>query len=256
MKKHALLATALAILALLTSCSAVFDAGIGGKVYYIQNGSETGVSGAKVLVYDNASCSEVIGSARTDANGNFTVSKIVWKSSNPKYGKTADTHTVYIKVTHEDFEMADDYITASLVSDSTNSGMADVKMTKVRYTVPVFRGRIDSHTSDDSPISETYDEVPVYICTKDGEDYVRFTDTEATVTTSGNQAGDLAIFTHGHFEGLGGGDMKYAKDTVVYIAADMDRDGEIGAGDLVSKLSYRIDESTTYTLSAGNFKPY
>ena len=254
MRKHALLMSVLAILSLLTACSAVFDAGIGGKVYYMQNGSEVAISGAKILVYEDTSFSEVIGSGTSDDRGNFTVSKIVWKTTSPKYGKTADVHTVYIKVTHEDFEMSSDYITARLVSDSTNPGMADVKMEKVRYTVPVFRGRIDSNTSDASPISETYDEVPVYICSKDGSDYIRFSGTEATVTTSSNQAGDLAIFTHGHFEGLGGGNLKYSKDTLVYIAADMDRDGEIGVGDLVSKQAYRIDESTTYTLSAYYFE--
>ena len=191
MRKHALLATVFAVLALLVSCSAVFDAGIGGKVYYMQNGSEVGVSGAKILVYDNTSFSEVIGSARTDANGNFTVSKIVWKSSNPKYGKTADNHTVYIKVSHEDFEMKNEYITASLISDSTNSGMADVEMTKVRYTVPTFSGRIVAVNDTDKAKAVTDDDgVPVYLAYKDSNNnYVKFTNDEAVVYTTAVQAG-------------------------------------------------------------------
>ena len=212
MRKHALLISVLAILALLASCSAVFDAGIGGKVYYMQNGSEVGISGAKVLVYDDTSFSEVIGSARTDANGNFTVSKIVWKTTSPKYGKTADSHTVYIKVTHEDFEMSSDYITARLVSDSTNSGMADVKMTKTRYTVPSFSGRIVSAASDkDTPVTAN-DGVAVYLAYKDGSDYVRFDDDEAVVYTTGIQMGTdySPYYVHGNFTGLGGGNMKYA----------------------------------------------
>lgn len=213
MRKHALLITVLAILSLLTACSAVFDAGIGGKVYYMQNNSEVGISGAKVLVYDNTSFTEVIGSARTDANGNFTVSKIVWKTTSPKYGKTADNHTVYIKVTHEDFEMTSDYITARLVSDSTNSGMADVQMTKTRYTVPTFSGRIvEAATENNLPVSDAYDGVPVYLAYKDGSEYVKFDDDEAVVYTNGIQMGTdySPYYVHGNFTGLGGGNMKYA----------------------------------------------
>ncbi len=259
MRKHALLATVFAVFALLVSCSAVFDAGVGGKVYYMQNGSEVGISGAKILVYDNTSFSEAIGSARTDANGNFTVSKIVWKSSNPKYGKTADNHTVYIKVSHEDFEMTSDYITASLVSDSTNSGMADVKMKKVRYTVPTFSGRITTDPADtNTPPIETQDEVPVYLVYKVGNSssYERFSDNEAVVYTTWTQIGtDVSpLFIHGTFTGLGGGNMKYAvKDYPnVYLHADKNKDGLIDAAELAGP--YPIDGVSSYQVNGSDFQ--
>lgn len=258
MRKHALLITVLAILSLLTACSAVFDAGIGGKVYYMQNNSEVGISGAKVLVYDNTSFTEVIGSARTDANGNFTVSKIVWKTTSPKYGKTADNHTVYIKVTHEDFEMTSDYITARLVSDSTNSGMADVKMTKTRYTVPTFSGRITADPADTGvPPVAGKDEVPVYLAYKqDNGSYERFTDDEAVVYTTWTQIGtDMTPqYIHGNFTGLGGGNMKYAVADYpkVYVVADIDNDGEVGAGDRVAG-PYEIDANSSYQVFGSAF---
>lgn len=250
MRKHALLATVFAVLALLVSCSAVFDAGIGGKVYYMQNGSEVGISGAKILVYDNTSFSEAIGSARTDANGNFTVSKIVWKSSNPKYGKTADNHTVYIKVSHEDFEMTTDYVTASLVSDSTNSGMADVEMTKVRYTVPTFSGRISDPTTIDTYKDTPYtddDGVPVCLAYKDSNNnYVKFTNDEAVVYTTAVQAGTdyTPYYIHGNFTGLGGGNMKYAvaEYPEVYVLT----------GDKVAG-PYKIDGVSSYQVYYSDF---
>jgi len=258
MRKHALLIAVLAIIGLLTACSAVFDAGIGGKVYYLQNGSEVGISGAKVLVYDNTSFSEAIGSARTDANGNYTVSKIVWKTTNPKYGKSADTHTVYIKVIHEDFEMSSDYITARLVSDSTNSGMADVMMEKTRYTVPSFSGRITTDPADaDIPPVAGKDEVPVYLAYKeDNGSYVRFTDDEAVTYTTWTQIGtDMTPqYIHGNFTGLGGGNMKYAVADYpeVYVVADMDKDGEVGTGDKVAG-PYEIDANSSYQVFGSAF---
>ena len=261
MKKHALLATVFAVLALLVSCSAVFDAGIGGKVYYMQNGSEVGISGAKILVYDNTSFSEVIGSARTDANGNFTVSKIVWKSSNPKYGKTADNHTVYIKVSHEDFEMTDEYITANLISDSTNSGMADVEMTKVRYTVPTFSGRITTGPADTTnPPVANKDEVPVYLVYKVGNSssYEIFPDDEAVVHTTWTQIGTDAeanpLYIHGNFTDLGGGNMKYAvKDYPnVYLHADKNKDGIIDDEELAGP--YPIDGVSSYQVNGSDFQ--
>lgn len=262
MRKHALLATVFAVLALLVSCSAVFDAGIGGKVYYMQNGSEVGISGAKILVYDNTSFSEAIGSARTDANGNFTVSKIVWKSSNPKYGKTADNHTVYIKVSHEDFEMTDEYITASLISDSTNSGMADVEMTKVRYTVPTFSGRITRDAADTTnPPVATLDGVPVYLVYKVGNSssYERFSDDEAVVYTTWTQIGaDISpLYIHGNFAGLGGGNMKYAvKDYPnVYVFVDKDRDGIIDESDHELSGPYPINGYSSYQIDGSVFDP-
>jgi len=258
MRKHALLVTVFAVFALLVSCSAVFDAGIGGKVYYMQNGSEVGISGAKILVYDSSSFTEVIGSARTDANGNFTVSKIVWKTTDPKFGKTADNHTVYIKVTHEDFEMKDAYITARIVSDSTNSGMADVEMKKTRYTVPVFNGRIVEGNADYAkPFVETSDEIPVYL-TYEGEDgrYTRFTDVEATVSTTGNNIGTdtTPYYKHGNFAGLGGGNMKYvlADYPEVYILADMNADGAVGSGDKVAG-PYPLDGNSSYEVLGKSF---
>jgi len=259
MRKHALLATVFAVFALLVSCSAVFDAGIGGKVYYMQNGSEVGISGAKILVYDSTSFAEPIGSARTDANGNYTVSKIVWKTTDPKYGKTADNHTVYIKVTHEDFEMNDDYITARIVSDSTNSGMADVEMKKTRYTVPTFSGRITSGQASGAAVPPSADdEVPVYLAYKDEDDAFQiFPDDEAVVYTTWTQMGTetTPLYIHGNFTGLGGGNMKYAvaEYPAVYVVADMNRDGKVNTGDKITKTSYALDKYSSYQLDGADF---
>ena len=243
----------------LCSCSVVFDAGVGGRVYYVKNGSETGISNAKVYVYSSASSSEPLASTRTDTNGNFTVSKIVWETDKGKFGKTADLHTVYIKVVHEDFEMTEPYITATLISDSSNAGMADVEMRQVRFTVPSFGGRIVSSGADDIPVSGDYDEITVYLCyEKDDGSYGFFDDyQESSVNTFASQSGTDAhpFYTHGNFTNLGGGNMKLKDISDVYVWADMNSDKVINTSDLIAG-PYPIDKGkNSYTLKGSDFTP-
>jgi len=258
MKKLKQLAFFAPFILIVCSCSAVFDAGVSGRVYYVSNGSEYSIANAKVFVYDSPSLEEPIASTRTNANGDYTVNRIVWKTGKGAFGKTADYHTVYIYVEHEDFEIKADYVKAKIISDSTNAGMADVEMTRVRYTVPSFSGRI---TSDiDASVTSDYDEVEVWLCYKEDGNYVRFTDSEAKTATAFTQTGSDSSpwYMHGGFSGLGGGNMKYSKTDYpeLWVVADLNKDGTISTGDLVSVASYEIDVDAPNTLRKESFETY
>ncbi|MCR4677098.1 MAG: hypothetical protein K5634_07765 [Sphaerochaetaceae bacterium] len=238
------------LLILLASCSAVFDAGVSGYVYYYNGETKTYVSDAKVSVYSDSSASNLLASTTTDSNGAYTVSRIVWESSNPKYGKTADYTTIYIKVTHDDFADSS-IIPVTIVSDSTNDSQGYVELTRTRYDMPVFSGRVAEINTSASNYTQsfdsTYDEKNVWLCYKNGSDFVRYADSTAQVYTTSAQVASYdtsSTYSHGNFSALGGtrikweatpGDDNYANMTVyiVFDAQDSGADGfgEISTGD-------------------------
>ncbi len=106
---------------LLTSCSSVFDASIGGKV--IDDDSGIGIADMAVYAYESESARNAaynsynsqedksvfvdssVPSARTDANGNFSIPTIRWKTNSPSYGKDGDKITVYLLFFNEEYGM-------------------------------------------------------------------------------------------------------------------------------------------------------
>lgn len=132
------------LIASLSSCSAVFTAGISGTVETKDGTRDVPVQGVNVFVYTDKSQrdsdfnqfkagsltrpsqgSGYVATTTTDPNGQFTVNKIVWKTNGSEFGKTADVNTVYLIFYHEDYKP--ERWDATIISDSTNS--SNIKMT-------------------------------------------------------------------------------------------------------------------------------
>ncbi len=121
MKKNKLLVLTILVGILLTSCSSVFDASINGKV--VDDESGNGIENMAVYAYDSESARDAaynrynsqedksvfvdssVPSARTDANGNFSIPTIRWKTNSPSFGKDGDTTTVYLLFFNEEYGM-------------------------------------------------------------------------------------------------------------------------------------------------------
>ncbi|NCB03555.1 MAG: hypothetical protein EOM67_15595, partial [Spirochaetia bacterium] len=125
-------------LILISSCSVVFRGGVGGII--TDKTSSSGIEDVRVWAYLDESArdtdytnhgsnpleiensSMVKGSARTDTNGEFTISAIIWDSSNPLFGKTADYKKVFFLFYHELYGLKKNQSSIRIYSDATNSG--------------------------------------------------------------------------------------------------------------------------------------
>ncbi len=113
----------LLVLLMLTACSAVFDSAISGTVKdrSVRETSSTSSGGiADVMVYAyfdegtwNSKYSSWDGksefsdnsvpSAKTAADGSFSIANLRWMTTSPEYGKDADNKTVYLLAFHKDY---------------------------------------------------------------------------------------------------------------------------------------------------------
>ncbi len=118
-----LTATLLAVLLALTSCSAVFDSAISGtikdrSVRETSSTSSGGISDVMVYAYDSESdwnnkysawdgksvfTDNSVPSAKTAADGSFSISNLRWMTTSPAYGKDADSKTIYLLAFHKDY---------------------------------------------------------------------------------------------------------------------------------------------------------
>jgi len=131
-------AVLLAALVMLASCSVVFEAGISGKVVTASGTSTVGVQDVSVFAYTDKGLrdsdfvkfasgeitrptegSGYVATTTTNANGEFTVNKIVWETKMSEFGKTADVSRLYLIFYHEDYIPAQ--TDATIISGSTNS---------------------------------------------------------------------------------------------------------------------------------------
>ena len=107
----------------LTSCSAVFDSAISGTVKdrsakETSSTSSGGIADVMVYAYDDANAWEnayknwdgksifsdlSVPSAKTAADGSFSISSLRWKTNKPAYGKDADSRTIYLLAFHKDY---------------------------------------------------------------------------------------------------------------------------------------------------------
>ena len=133
--------TLLIILAL-TSCSSVFSGGFTGKIMEDKGGlddsSNTPLSGATVFIYtdegtrnsdynkaiaDGTKPANATATSTTNDNGQFSVSKILWKTNNPSFGKSADKINLYLIIYKSGFGINGfnkNSNSISITSDSTN----------------------------------------------------------------------------------------------------------------------------------------
>ncbi len=113
----------LLVLLMLTACSAVFDSAISGTVKdrSVRETSSTSSGGiADVMVYayfDEGTWNDKysswdgksefsdnsVPSAKTAADGSFSIANLRWMTTSPEYGKDADNKTVYLLAFHKDY---------------------------------------------------------------------------------------------------------------------------------------------------------
>ncbi|MBR5099526.1 MAG: hypothetical protein IK091_09935 [Spirochaetales bacterium] len=137
---------ALIVIALvLASCSVVFEAGISGKVVTAEGTGTSNVQDVSVFAYTDSGLrdsdfakfqegtitrptegSGYVATTTTNANGEFTVNKVVWETKNSEFGKTADVSKLYLIFYHEDYKPAK--ADATVISGSTNSSNVYVKL--------------------------------------------------------------------------------------------------------------------------------
>ena len=143
--KRYCLFTLIVIALVLASCSVVFEAGISGKVVTANGTGTANVQDVSVFAYTDSGLrdsdfakfqagtitrptegSGYVATTTTNANGEFTVNKVVWETKNSEFGKTADVSKLYLIFYHEDYKPAK--ADATVISGSTNSSNVYVKL--------------------------------------------------------------------------------------------------------------------------------
>ncbi|MDK2860745.1 hypothetical protein [Sphaerochaeta halotolerans] len=152
------------VIVTLSSCSVVFRASIGGVLK--DQASEEGIEGMDVFIYTDASSrdadyqlwsadtskvgqsSKYRGKTQSDAEGNFTIDRIIWESNQPAYGKTADYIEVFFIFFHEDYGVHKNSNTKHymIASDSANNGLVSENFTKVNKTAGLTVSVVNQRT--------------------------------------------------------------------------------------------------------------
>lgn len=133
-----------------TGCYSVFTGGTGGQVVDADSTTtpKAGVPFVDVYAYtDEKDCNsdlaswsegtvftphaEYYGHTTTDATGRFSLSKLIWKSYLPEFGKDADYTPVYLLFYHADYGLTKG--STVIVSDSTTNNMY-IELKKIRKT--------------------------------------------------------------------------------------------------------------------------
>ncbi|MCQ2411478.1 MAG: hypothetical protein MJ057_00805 [Sphaerochaetaceae bacterium] len=133
-----LVSAVMLILLMVTSCSVVFEAGISGRVVTTDGTSTVGVGNVNVFAYTSKSLRDAdfakfqagqitrpsegagyVASTTTNANGDFTVNKIVWETKKSDFGKTADVDKLYLIFYNKNYYP--DKADATIISGSTNA---------------------------------------------------------------------------------------------------------------------------------------
>ena len=172
--KNVLLLIALSFL--LVSCSSVFQAGLSGTV--TDSDSNQAIENVKVFAYTSKSArdsdyqawvdkndvyssfnpsKDYIPRATTNENGEFTISKLTWKTYNPEFGKTADYSEVYLLFYKEDYGLSkntEDNI--MIVSDSNNNSNVSQELTSL-YLYRTLNLEIINAAISDTITEETFD---------------------------------------------------------------------------------------------------
>ena len=156
----------IALVLVLAGCSVVFEAGISGKVVTASGTGTANVQDVSVFAYTDSSLrdsdfakfqagtitrpsegSGYVATTNTNANGEFTVNKVVWETKKSEFGKTADVSKLYLIFYHEDYFPAK--ADATIISGSTNSSNVYVKLeaSKQYTTLNVTVYDVATHTA-------------------------------------------------------------------------------------------------------------
>lgn len=175
--KLTLLAISLAFM--LTACSAVFDSAISGSVKdrSVRETSSTssgGISDVMVYAYDSESdwnakytqwdgesefVDTSVPSAKTAADGSFSISNLRWMTNSPAYGKDADSKTIYLLAFHKDYGLVK--VDGRTIQSDKSNNFGIVYMDKATVTKTLVIKLKDSDESSttsagaDSTVSST-----------------------------------------------------------------------------------------------------
>ena len=166
-RRRFLVITALmALVLVLAGCSVVFEAGISGKVVTASGTGTANVQDVSVFAYTDSGLrdsdfakfqagtitrpsegSGYVATTNTNANGEFTVNKVVWETKKSEFGKTADVSKLYLIFYHEDYYPAK--ADATIISGSTNSSNVYVKLeaSKEYTTLNITVYDVATHTA-------------------------------------------------------------------------------------------------------------
>ena len=155
MKKGILGIAILISLIVLSSCSVVFRAGVGGLIK--DEATSLGIEGMQVYVYTEKSArdtdygifsadsskvgqsSSYRGRTTTANDGSFYFSRIIWETKSPTYGKTADYREVFFLYYHESYGVlkSNDAIHYMIASDSNNESVVNESFSKIDTIVNI-----------------------------------------------------------------------------------------------------------------------
>ena len=149
MKKFYFIIT-LSTIIFLTSCYSVFNGGTGGLIVDAEStdNPKRGIANVDIYAYTSRSSRDsdfkawkegtifapsntYYGHTSTDNNGNFTISKLVWKEEKPDFGKDADYTTIYLLYYHENYGLTKDetVITSDSTSDTVYAELTAINKT-------------------------------------------------------------------------------------------------------------------------------
>lgn len=150
------------VIIVLSACSAVFEGGASGKVVDADS-TETpkaGIQDVEVYVYTseyqrnedfrlysgngkfNPSGSSYIGHTTTASDGTFSLSKLMWESDKPVFGKTGDSIPVFLLFYHENYGLKKNDNYAVILSDSV-SYVVYQEMTAIRASTTLNLSILD-----------------------------------------------------------------------------------------------------------------
>lgn len=158
----------LLIMSVFSSCYSVFTGGTGGTVVDAESTStpKAGIANVDVYAYTSEKdrdadfsaweeatlfkpAAEYYGHTTTGNDGSFSLSKIVWKSYAPVFGKDADVHEIFLLFYHENYGLVKGE--TLIVSDGTADTVYQ-ELTKIRKTTVLNINMID--VSNDSATTE------------------------------------------------------------------------------------------------------
>ncbi len=142
----------LAVLLMLTACSAVFDSAISGtvkdrSVRETSSSSSGGIADVMVYAYDNEAdwtakydswdgksefTDTTVPSAKTAADGSFSISNLRWYTTSPVYGKDADCKTIYLLAFSKDYGLVK--VPGRTIQSDKSNNFGIVYMDKVTVT--------------------------------------------------------------------------------------------------------------------------
>lgn len=165
----------LSVLLMLTACSAVFDSAISGtikdrSVKETSSTSTGGIADVMVYAYDNESTCDnkysswdgksefvdnTVPSAKTASDGSFSISNLRWITTNPAYGKDADSKTIYLLAFNKDYGLVKVPGRTIQSDKSNNFGIVYMDKATVTKTLVVKLKDIDNNSTSSASGSDS-----------------------------------------------------------------------------------------------------